>query len=225
MKEFWNRQAARLDAMANRERILAFCAAVGVLFLVMYVGFLHPSGGRLRELRQRLASDGDAVTALERQKLGLVAELRTHPDEPFVRRIETADRGIADLDREIQSLGAGLAAPERMAGLVKEVLARSPNIALVAMRNLPPTPLVEHPVDSKAPEGGTAAPAGELYRHGIEITVEGPWPALVGYAERLESLPARVLWNRTRIDASAWPRVTMTLNLYTLSLERTWLTL
>jgi hypothetical protein len=77
----------------------------------------------------------------DRQKQALVEELRTHPDEPFLRRIEAADRGIADLDREIQALGAGLAAPERMAALVKEVLARSPQIALVAMRNLPPTPV------------------------------------------------------------------------------------
>lgn len=225
MKDLWNRQAARLDAMANRERILAFCAAVGVLFLVMYVGFLNPSGGRLRLLRQQLATDSDAVTALETQKQALMTELRTHPDEQFARRIETADRRIEDLDREIQSLGSGLATPERMAGLVKDVLARSPNIALVTMRNLPPTPLFEHADAVKGADGAAVAHEGELYRHGIEITVEGPWPALVGYAERLESLPARVLWNRTHIDASAWPRVTMTLNLYTLSLERTWLTL
>jgi MSHA biogenesis protein MshJ len=225
VKALWNLQAARLDAMPNRERILAFCAAVGVLFLVMYVGLLDPAGGRLRQLRQQLAADQDAVDALDRQKQALVAELQTHPDEPFLRRIEAADRGIADLDREIQALGAGLAAPERMAGLVKEVLARSPQIALVAMRNLPPTPLIEQPAGAPDANGAALPRAGELYRHGIEITVEGPWPALVGYAGRLESLPARVLWHRTRVDAAAWPRVTMTLNLYTLSLERTWLTL
>jgi MSHA biogenesis protein MshJ len=225
MKALWNVQAARLDAMPNRERILAFCAAAGVVFLVMYVGFLDPAGARLRQSRQQLGVDRDAVAALESQKQALLGELRTHPDEPLLRRIEAADRGIADLDREIQSLGAGLAAPERMAGLVKEVLARSPQIALVTMRNLPPVPLIEHPTDAPDADGAAAGRAGELYRHGIEITVEGPWPALVGYAGRLESLPARVLWNRTRVDAAAWPRVTMTLNLYTLSLERTWLTL
>jgi MSHA biogenesis protein MshJ len=225
MKALWNVQAARLDAMPNRERILAFCAAAGVVFLVMYVGFLDPAGARLRQSRQQLGVDRDAVAALESQKQALLGELRTHPDEPLLRRIEAADRGIADLDREIQSLGAGLAAPERMAGLVKEVLARSPQIALVTMRNLPPVPLIEHPTDAPDADGAAAGRAGELFRHGIEITVEGPWPALVGYAGRLESLPARVLWNRTRVDAAAWPRVTMTLNLYTLSLERTWLTL
>lgn len=225
MKDVWNRQAARLDAMPNRERILAFCAAVGVLFLVMYLGYLNPSGNRLRQLRQQLVADGDAVTVLERQKQDLMAELRTHPDDAFVRRIETANAAIADLDREIQTLGTGLAAPGRMAGLVKDVLARSPNIALVAMRNLPPRPLVEHPEIVKSADGAAVVQDGELYRHGIEITVEGPWPALVSYAERLESLPVRVLWQRTHIDASAWPNVTMTLNLYTLSLERTWLTL
>jgi MSHA biogenesis protein MshJ len=225
MKALWNQQAARLDALPNRERLLAFCAAAGVIFLVMYVGFLDPAGARLRLLRQQIAGDRDAINALEGQKQALLGELRSHPDEPFVRRIEAADQGIADLDRDIESLGTGLAAPERMAGLVKEVLARSPQIGLVAMRNLPPTPLIEHPADARDAEGAAPARPGELYRHGIEITVEGPWPALVGYAGRLESLPARVLWNRTRVDAAAWPRVTITLNLYTLRLERTWLTL
>lgn len=34
-----------------------------------------------------------------------------------------------------------------------------------------------------------------------------------------------VMWSRTRIDALDYPRVTMTLTLYTLSLDRTWLTI
>jgi MSHA biogenesis protein MshJ len=217
MNAYWILWTARLDAMSNRERLLAFCAVLGILFLVFHVGFIEPAGDRLRLANQRLSSDGDAVTALEGQKQALLEELRRHPDEPFMRRIAAADSGIAEIDREIQDLGAGLARPERMAGLVKDVLARSPRIALVAMRNLPPVPFVEGSVDG--------VDAGDLYRHGIEITVEGAWPELVAYAGRLESLPVRVLWGRTRVDAAAWPRVTMTLNLHTLSLERTWLTL
>ena len=148
-----------------------------------------------------------------------------HPDEPFTRRIAAADSGIADIDREIHSLGAGLARPDRMAALVKDVLAGTPRIALVAMRNLPPVPFVERSAEAANAAGPPAAGEGDLYRHGIELTVEGPWTDLVTYASRLESLPVRVLWGRTHVDAAAWPRVTMTLNLYTLSLEQTWLTL
>lgn len=222
MKALWTHWSTRIDAMSNRERLLAFAAAIGVLFLVSYVGFIEPADKRLRQTRALSATDGDVVTTLEGQKQALLADLRTHPDEPFTRRIAAADSGIADIDREIHSLGAGLARPDRMAVLVKDVLAGTPRLALVAMRNLPPVPFVDRPADAATPP---AAGEGELYRHGIEVTVEGPWTELVTYATRLESLPVRVLWGRTHVDASAWPRVTMTLNLYTLSLERTWLTL
>jgi MSHA biogenesis protein MshJ len=93
------------------------------------------------------------------------------------------------------------------------------------VRTLPATPFVgPHERDGAAPREAAESEAG-IYKHGLEITLEGSYPDLLAYAAQLEGLPARVLWNRTRIDATAYPRVTMTLTLYTLSLERTWLTI
>jgi len=82
------------------------------------------------------------------------------------------------------------------------------------------------------PAGGTAggaaatppAPAKNLvYKHGIELTVEGSYLDLLEYQSRLEKLPWRMFFARTRVNSVDYPKVFMTITLYTLSLEATWL--
>lgn len=217
MKAPWGPALARLDALSNRERMLVGLGVVAVLCLLGNALLLEPVSLRLRHVRGQLASQGQVVTGLEAQKQELRAQLAVHPDAALESRLRGMERELADLDRDLATLGSGLVAPERMAGVIKDLLARSPRLALVSLRNLPVTTL-EPQVEGKPA-------AGAIWKHGIEITLEGSWPDLVDYAARLEGLPVRMLWGRTRIDAGGYPRIAMTLTLYTLSLERTWLTL
>jgi MSHA biogenesis protein MshJ len=56
------------------------------------------------------------------------------------------------------------------------------------------------------------------------LTLVGNYAALTRYLEKLESLPVGFYWSRAELDASGHPEISLTLTLYTLSLERTWLT-
>jgi MSHA biogenesis protein MshJ len=62
-----------------------------------------------------------------------------------------------------------------------------------------------------------------VYKHGIELTVEGAYLDLLRYQERLEKLPWHMFFARTSVDSSDYPKVRMTITLYTLSLEEAWL--
>jgi MSHA biogenesis protein MshJ len=42
--------------------------------------------------------------------------------------------------------------------------------------------------------------------------------------EKLETMPVGFYWARAELDARAHPNISLTLTLYTLSLEKTWLT-
>ena len=46
---------------------------------------------------------------------------------------------------------------------------------------------------------------------------------LLAYLRSLEAAPHRVLWGDMQLKAGEYPRVTLQLKLYTLSLEATWL--
>ena len=231
MKQTWTRAAAKLDAMSVRERAMVFAAGAAVILFVLWLVILKPMGDRNRELATQAATQKDTIAALETQKRELLARAAANPDAELLRQIEEVDRQLASVDASINAMQSGLIQPDRMTALVKGVIGQAPRLQLVTMRTLPPTPLVESNAQAGTGKPGEAKPSDAerqeagIFKHGIEITLEGRYLDLLAYAAQLESMPTRVMWNRTRIDATEYPRVTMTLTLYTLSLERTWLTI
>lgn len=88
------------------------------------------------------------------------------------------------------------------------------------------------PAAASAPAPVASAPAGPgngsapLYRHGVEITVEGNYGDLMNYLASLENLPGpRLLWGGMRLKVEHHPAVQLSLTVYTLSLDRAWLEL
>jgi MSHA biogenesis protein MshJ len=74
-----------------------------------------------------------------------------------------------------------------------------------------------------------AAPAPKprelLYRHGVEIVVQGSYLDMVNYMDALEALPVQLFWGKARLDAQQYPNSRLTLTLYTLSLDSKWMKL
>ncbi|MBL8534622.1 MAG: type II secretion system protein M [Betaproteobacteria bacterium] len=224
MKVLWDKLAARLDRLANRERMLVFAGGLALIFLVVWAGAIDPVARQTRKVRTELASASNTAGAFEEQRVALEARSREHPDDALKAKVNELDGLIGTLEADIGARSSSLVAPERMPALVRDLVARSPGIELRAMRTLPAAPLLEQEKGDKDAHAN-AGEAGGLFKHGIELTVQGAYPALVDYCSRLQAMPVRVVWSQTRVDASAFPRVSMTLTLFTLGLDRTWMTL
>jgi MSHA biogenesis protein MshJ len=84
------------------------------------------------------------------------------------------------------------------------------------------------PAPGAAP--GAAAPATLkprelLYRHGVEIVLQGSYLDMINYMDALESLPVQLFWGKLKLDAQQYPNSRLTLTLYTLSLDPKWMKL
>jgi MSHA biogenesis protein MshJ len=228
VKASWARYAGKLDAMTARERVLVFAAGAVLIAFGIWLLALQPLWDRNHRLATQAAAQRDNAATLEAQKRELQARLATSPDAEITRQVEEVNRQLASLDEMLTKMQSGLIDPVRMPALIKGMVGRAPHLQVVAMRTLPATPLVDKPAEAATPgpaKAGTDKGNGGIFKHGIEITLEGRYLDLLAYAAQLEALPTRVMWSRTRIDALEYPRVTMTLTLYTLSLEQTWLTI
>lgn len=62
-----------------------------------------------------------------------------------------------------------------------------------------------------------------MFKHGVELRVAGSYADLYDYLQRLEKLPARMFWSRATLNAGDYPKVTLTVTIYTLSLDKAWL--
>lgn len=220
--------ARRFDARPQRERMAIVLAALAVVLLLADKLWLTPA----------FQAFGDASKALAAAR----TDQQALADETERRRVQgDANRRALDADiaqwRQRTSQGAqsladtqaGLIGPDRMVALLEQMLPRQGSVKVVALTTLAPqdarTPIAPPPGAASTPAAATGDGAA-LYRHGVEITVEGSYGDLMAWLSSLETLPGpRLLWGGVKLNVDQHPTVRLSLTVYTLSLDRTWLEL
>ena len=80
--------------------------------------------------------------------------------------------------------------------------------------------------EAKKDEGGNERSepyTTDLYRHGVELQLEGSYLGTLAYLKQLESLEWRFEWNALVFDIQDYPIGTVTIEVYTYSTERDWI--
>lgn len=78
--------------------------------------------------------------------------------------------------------------------------------------------------EAVAPNAASNA-ANLIYRHGIEITVQGPYLGLLAYLAALDAMPVKLYWGKAELIVTAYPLSRLTFTVYTLSLDQIWIKL
>jgi len=79
------------------------------------------------------------------------------------------------------------------------------------------------PAATPSPAAAPPKPRELLYRHGVEIVLQGSYLDMVSYMDALEALPAQLFWGKAELAASQYPNARLKLTLYTLSLDEKWM--
>jgi MSHA biogenesis protein MshJ len=113
-----------------------------------------------------------------------------------------------------------------MAEVLEELIGRNRGVSLVALRNLPAVPLLAAGAGAAAGKGAAGkadAARGHVYRHGVELVIEGRYAELLAYMQSLEQLPQKLQFGDLQFRVEQHPRCVLTLRVYTLSLDKRWL--
>lgn len=227
----WRTLQRRFDQRPQRERLLMIAAAAALVLMVADTFWLTPTVKAFKAARgQQLL----AQTALQ----GLQAEAARLADQGS-RQAQARQSELAGWRQRVREGEAALrqhedtlVGPDRMIGLLEHLLARHGEVRVRAMRSLGRSDLLT-PTGSAEP--GTAAAAASaagatppasqpsLYRHGVELVLEGGYADLLSYLQAVEALPQRVLWGSVSLKVEQHPRSVLTLRVYTISRERHWL--
>jgi MSHA biogenesis protein MshJ len=225
MREQWRMLSNRYNVLRMRERLLVAGGLMVAMILLFDTLALAPLATRKKRLTQSLAETRQNIQTAE---VAVKAQAGIADPDSAKRNLRDALRKqLAELDQKMQSLQKGLVPPERMAHVLEDMLARSRGLHLVSLRTLP-VRQVEGPVVTAAPEGKAAKPqardAGrDIYQHGYEITLQGPYADLHDYLTRLEKLPWQMFWSRIDVSTEEYPRLRVTLIVQTVSLSKAWL--
>jgi len=241
MKALWIRLSARIDALSLRERVMVCGAGIAIVLYIIYQLGLAPLLARQQVLRANLSQHQSRAAAADAEITTRMAAFSANPDVAALEQIADLKKQTAALQSSLQAVQRGLVPPQKMAVLLEQLMRANSKLRTVSLRTLPVSGLSEM-TGAKAPGAqpqgaapaatvATAAAPGApkprelLYRHGVELVVQGSYLDMLSYMESLQALPSQLFWGRVQLDADNYPTATLTLTLYTLSLDDKWMTL
>ena len=234
MMQRWSRLAARIDALSQRERILAFAAALAVLGGLGQFAVLGPLQHKKDVLKAQIVQQHAGLMEAQAAIARKIADAQVDPDLPLRDRLSAVHADSERLDQGLRAMQSGLVPPERIAPLLESILRANGRLKLVSMQTLPVSSLRDLGKDKDVAKPDAARPGDGkadannpdlLYRHGVELTVRGSYLDMVDYMGALEALPAQLFWGKAQLQVEQYPTVRLTLTLYTLSMDPKWMKL
>jgi MSHA biogenesis protein MshJ len=229
MKQRWQKFAARIDALSQRERILGFAASAAVLYTIAQIGVIGPLLRKQELLNIQVVQQQNNIAGINAEITQKLKEAEADPDAPVRARLAETREESARLGESLRSMQQGLVPPDRVAPLLESILRANGRLKMVSLRTLPVESLSSLGAKKEGAAGEPAAkPAPKrelLFRHGVEVTVRGSYLDMVDYMTALEGLPTQLFWGKAQLEVEEYPSVHLTLTLYTLSLDEKWMKL
>ena len=231
MKRLWQRYVEKMDGASLRERALVFAASAAVLIALLNTLLIEPQLVKQRRLSGEVAQRQGEMRTIQEKLQAVALARQADPDREIRRQLEALKLKVSETEARLLEEQRKFAPPEQVGVLLGEMLSRNRKLQLVDLRTLPVASFAGNatvadkgpPQKPAAAKPATPAGGGQIYRHGVEITVSGNYLDLLAYLKDLEQLPSQLYWGKVELSVAAHPKVTLKLSVYTLSLDLSWL--
>ena len=235
------------DGRVRRERLLLIGAAIAMAWMAADGLWLTPAFKDWSAARARQAGARAALQQVNDEIARRDADARAAGQQLRGELAQWRER-VARGDAALQAFGGTLVGAAEMVPVLDQLLAQTGGLQLRSMQSLGSSVVGAAPAQGatqgslQATQGTQATPAapnfqaaaqaanatepkpsGVLYRHGVELTVEGSYAEVLAYLRAIEAMPQRVLWGGMQLRVEQHPKVIVSLQLFTLSQDRTWL--
>lgn len=225
MNPLWQKANAKLDAMSLRERVLTFFALLVVLIAVAYLLLISPLLGKQKRVSEQISQQQKLMQDMQSQLAALEKARMDEPNSPMQQRLKQSKKALAEAEEMLRGQSKRLVEPEKMVSLLEQVLRKNERLHLVNLQTLGVTPLLDKPAVTPSGASGVnvVSTDKQVFKHGVQITLQGSYADLLQYLSALEKAPVQMFWGAAQMKVVQHPTVELTLTLYTLSLDKTWL--
>ena len=210
----WQSAAGWFSARSNRDKLLITLSFFSITLVLMQTLLIDPLQQQLARSQQQVSTQQTLAAQLNADLAGLVKAQSQDPDAEVRARLEMAQQQQRGLQLALAQEVSGLIPPEQMGRVIERLLANHKRVRLAELRVLP-----------RVLVGADSGAAAQIYRHGIELSLRGSYFDLLYYLRAVESMPQRLYWEKLEFQAGDYPAATLKLRLYTMSLDRDWMTL
>src|SRR3990167_7213169 len=205
----WQQLEEKANALSVRERLIV-AVATGVLLLGVFDQLLlRPWLTERADLDAKREQLGVAAELANRNIATLEQQLANDPNRLLREKIAELNQRHAAADADIGKITAGMIAPELMPQLLGELLSERSGLSVQSIKTMPAEQVLS------ADRNDSKAPA--IYRHNLELRLEGGFAEVQSYLQSIEQLPSRVIWDELVFEVEKYPIGQLRLAVHTLS--------
>ncbi|WP_395012144.1 hypothetical protein [Undibacterium sp.] len=237
MKKQVQNLSQKIDALSERDRgILFVLCSLGVLMLG-FILLVEPQMKLRKIFLAQHQANQNQIVVLQEEMAQQSAVLNVDPDVELRAKLAEAKLRLVAMDKDLLTLQKNLVQAEKINLLLENILKQNKALQLISLKSLPVVNLIAMPKAQEAisqtvvattamPGVNVNAPdAHSIYKHEVELVLQGNYLDVLTYMRELEAMPERVYWNRASLSVLEYPKASLRLNLFTLSLEKKWLNL
>ncbi|MDH5338674.1 MAG: hypothetical protein OEW22_02765 [Rubrivivax sp.] len=195
IRELWEPQARRIDALSLRERAIMFLSLSVAMAAVADAFVLSPQVARHRELAAQAHARAAELTALQAQ-LAAGADTADTPQRRLQQQLATLQTQRRTVDEAIDKQLAGAAEGPGLPELLAQVLRRHAKLALLKLEST-----------AASPRAADDALAGLPPQRGVDLQIAGRHADLVAYLTEIEQRLPGLRWSDLHVDARTQPPV------------------
>jgi hypothetical protein len=221
------RALAYLATLKPRERVLLGACALVFFYVVLEVLIVRPQRAETKRLQQVIERNNTEAVALVKSLE--VVRSTAAPDQTAQLKVER-DKMVEVIQRAETILQSNSGSGSALEGMRALTNAQA-GLKLVALKTLPPEPIVlASGSPSSVPQGKAgaaqaAAPAAsapgapaaplQIFRSGVEMTLQGSYPTLVAFMTAVQKSAPRLLWGDVNLE-TIYPESRVKLTLYSI---------
>lgn len=223
----WQSLANKFEALNKRERWLVAGASFVLVYAIINSLLISPVLSRQKSLNNELVANQSQIQTLKQQIALYAQQSVIDPDAKNKQRIAELQANLQMLETQLNRLQTSLISPEKMPELLRSLLKKNGKLQLIELKTLAIEGL---PEGESLNTNANSSSAAVMFKHGIELTIEGRYLDLLEYVSNLEKMPWHVLWSKAELNSAArndgeLPSSQLKLTVYTLSLDQTWLSI
>ena len=218
---YWLRLQGYYQPLQVRERLLVLGAVMALVLFGGYALLVEPLLQTRAKAQAELASIRQQSQQFVLQRDEILAALAKDPGAEMQRQIIQLEQEQQQLGETLGKAAVDLISPELMATALSDVLANAGGAQLLGLATLPAE------VVSLTSNGEMNSNNGNslalLYRHPLKISLRGTFAQVRTLIGNIQALPWRFYWRQFDFTMKDYPQGELTLELFTLSTSRDWL--
>ncbi|GJM06120.1 MAG: hypothetical protein DHS20C09_21160 [marine bacterium B5-7] len=233
--EHLNKLAEKINALSLRERAMVFIGVLAVLFSIYDYFLFTPLEVEQKKLVVSLNERNAERLILVKQLQELIRSNKQDPNADNIARLKKLRSHLIEVQADLESSTNSLVSPKDMPKILETVLHKINGLTLVNLKSLGVTPIVakDETETNAEPELKnianddekilTANNINNAYKHGLRIEITGNYLTTLSYLKSLEELEWGFFWDSFKLTVNEYPDANVTIEIFTLSLNREWI--